>query len=77
LAEQVIKYGNTSALSDAATAAALAQAAFMGAAYNIRINAKELPSKLANSLISELTSLEIQVNEIQARIQKIIHERGL
>jgi glutamate formiminotransferase / formiminotetrahydrofolate cyclodeaminase len=77
LAEQVIKYGNTATLSDAATAAALAQAAFMGAAYNIRINAKELPSTLANSLINELTSLEKQASEIEARIQKIIHGRGL
>ena len=77
LAEQVIKYGNTAALSDAATAAALAQAAFIGAAYNIRINVKELPATLATSLTSELTSLEMQVNEIQARIQKSIHEQGL
>ena len=50
LAEQVIQFGNISALSDGATGAALAQAAIMGAEYNIRINTKDLPQNLANSL---------------------------
>ena len=77
LSEQVIKYGNASALSDSATAAALARAAFTSAGYNIRINAKVLPSTIANSILSEFTALDKQITEIESRIQKILHERGL
>jgi glutamate formiminotransferase/formiminotetrahydrofolate cyclodeaminase len=77
LTEQVIKYGNASALSDAATAAALARAAFTGAGYNIHINAKVLPSTISNSIFSEFAALDKQITEIESRIQKILHERGL
>jgi glutamate formiminotransferase/formiminotetrahydrofolate cyclodeaminase len=77
LAEQVIKYGNASALSDAAAASALAHAAFIGAGYNIRINAKALTSTLSRQLITEFVDLEKLVEEIESRIQKTLRERGL
>lgn len=77
LAEQVIRLGNTSALSDGAAGAALAQAALAGAGYNIRINARQLPSHLADPLISELVGLEQHAAEIASRLQKALHERGL
>jgi glutamate formiminotransferase/formiminotetrahydrofolate cyclodeaminase len=77
LAEQVIRHGNISALSDAATATALARAAFNGAGYNIRINTSQLPSPISAPLLSELTMLEKRVADIEARINKTLHERGL
>lgn len=77
LADQVIKFGNISALSDGATGAALAAAAIIGAAYNIRINVKELPPYLANPFLSELTGIEQHAAEIESRIHIALHERGL
>ena len=77
LAEQVIKFGNVSALSDGATGAALAHAAIMGAGYNIRINAKDLPQNLANPFLTELAAIEQHALEIESRIRTILHERGL
>jgi glutamate formiminotransferase/formiminotetrahydrofolate cyclodeaminase len=77
LAEQVIHYGNLSALSDGAAGSALAKAAITGAGYNIRINAKELTPNLAAPYLAELTAIEHQVEEIEARIQAALRERGL
>jgi glutamate formiminotransferase/formiminotetrahydrofolate cyclodeaminase len=77
LAEQVIRHGNSAALSDGATAAALARAAIAGAGYNIRINARQLPSTISEPLLAELVGLEQHIAEIESRIQKTLHERGL
>ncbi len=76
LAEKVIRRGNISALSDGATGAALAKAALIGAAYNIRINAKDLPPSLADPFLAELEVLEKHSAEIEFRIQKTIAKRG-
>jgi formiminotetrahydrofolate cyclodeaminase len=77
LAEQIIQFGNVMALSDGATGAALAKAAIIGAGYNIRINAKDLPANLADSYISELAGIEQHAGEIETRIRTALHERGL
>lgn len=77
LADQIIRLGNISALSDGATGAALATAAIHGAAYNIRINVKELPPNLANPFLSELSGIEQHAAEIESRIHTALHERGL
>jgi glutamate formiminotransferase/formiminotetrahydrofolate cyclodeaminase len=77
LSEQVIRHGNISALSDCATAAVLARAAVNGAGYNIRINTKQLPSTISVPLLTELAGLEQQAAEVELRIQKTLHERGL
>jgi glutamate formiminotransferase / formiminotetrahydrofolate cyclodeaminase len=76
LAEQVIRHGNISALSDGATAATLARASINGAGYNIRINTKQLPSSISGPLLADLNGLEQYVTEIEARIQKTFYERG-
>jgi len=73
----VIRYGNISALSDGATAATLARAAINGAGYNIRINTKHLPSSISEPLLGELIGLEQHATEVEVRIQKTFHERGL
>jgi glutamate formiminotransferase/formiminotetrahydrofolate cyclodeaminase len=77
LAEQIIQFGNVTALSDGATGATLAKAAIIGAGYNIRINAKELPPNLANPYLSELAGIEQHASEIESRIRTALHERGM
>jgi glutamate formiminotransferase/formiminotetrahydrofolate cyclodeaminase len=77
LVEQVIRYGNESALSDGATGAGLAKVAITGAGYNIRINARDLPPNLAAPCLTELSGIERQAEEIDTRIQAALHERGL
>jgi formiminotetrahydrofolate cyclodeaminase len=64
-------------LSDGATGAALATAAINGAGFNIRINCKELPPKLAEGYVNELAGIEKQAAEIESRIHTALHERGL
>ncbi|MFZ2096280.1 MAG: glutamate formimidoyltransferase [Anaerolineales bacterium] len=77
LAEQVVRLGNSSALSDAATGAALATAAIIGASYNIHINIKDLSPNLANPFLSEFLGIEKHAKEIETRIHTALHERGL
>jgi formiminotetrahydrofolate cyclodeaminase len=77
LAEQVIRFGNESALSDGATGAALARAAITGAAYNIRINTKDLSPNLAAPYLTELAGIEHQAEEFDSRVHAALHERGL
>jgi formiminotetrahydrofolate cyclodeaminase len=77
LVEQVMSFGNISAITDAATGAALATASIIGAEYNIRINARQLPTAVATTYVNELESLKKHAAEIETRIHKILHERGL
>jgi glutamate formiminotransferase/formiminotetrahydrofolate cyclodeaminase len=77
LAEQVIRYGNESALSDGAAGTAMARAAITGAGYNIRINTKNLPSNLAAPYLTELAGIERQAEEIETRIQGSLRDHGL
>lgn len=77
LVEQIIRYGNTSALSDAATGAALATASIIGSEYNIRVNARQLPPSTASPYLNELDGLKKHAAEIEAHIHNALHERGL
>jgi glutamate formiminotransferase / formiminotetrahydrofolate cyclodeaminase len=77
LAEQVIRLGNVTALSDGATGAALARASLTGAGLNIRINAKNLPLDTAEPLLDELGTLELHAAEVETLIHRTIQERGL
>lgn len=77
LAEQVIRLGNASALSDAAAGTCLANAAISAAGYNIRINVKDLPGNLGKPYLTELADIEGHCTQLQARIQTLLHDRGL
>jgi glutamate formiminotransferase/formiminotetrahydrofolate cyclodeaminase len=77
LAEQVIRHGNNSALSDAASGAALATAAILGSEFNVRLNTQQLSPTLAAPLISELDALKKRAAEVESRIHHALHERGL
>ena len=77
LVEQVMRLGNTSAITDAATGAALATASIIAAEYNIRINASQLPASKANQYTSEFDGLKKHAAELESHIHIILHERGL
>jgi glutamate formiminotransferase/formiminotetrahydrofolate cyclodeaminase len=77
LTEQVIRLGNSSAISDAATAAALATTAIISAGYNIHINTQDLPSNLANPFLDEFNTIKNHATEIETRIHNTLRERGL
>jgi formiminotetrahydrofolate cyclodeaminase len=77
LALLVCQKGNTNAMSDGATGAALAKAALTGAGYNIRINCQGLRDPgLSDQYFSDLQELEKQADEIQKAVAQILIERG-
>lgn len=77
LARQVAALGNVNAVSDAATAAALARAALTGAGYNVRINASNLQdSDTARSLLAKLRELESRAAEAEAQVRTALEGRG-
>ena len=76
LAVQAVSLGNKNAVSDAATAAALARAALTGAGYNVRINAIGLPEDTAQPLLDQLEALEGQASVLEERVKAQLHERG-
>jgi Methenyl tetrahydrofolate cyclohydrolase len=77
LAERVVALGNINAISDGASAAAMANAALTSAGYNVRINLAGLGDKNAgDSFLTRLHTLETKANNLQIKIQKSIQERG-
>jgi len=77
LAERAVTLGNLNAISDGASAAAMARAALVSAGYNVRINLAGLADKAAgDSLLSQLHTLEGKAVELEKNIQKSIQERG-
>ncbi|MDE3150996.1 MAG: cyclodeaminase/cyclohydrolase family protein, partial [Gemmatimonadota bacterium] len=68
LASVVAEKGNTNAVSDAAVAALLAEAACKGAAYNVRINVSALDDKsLGASRAEEAAALVRRASELAAK----------
>ncbi len=77
LAVQAAALGNTNAISDAGTGAALARASLQGAALNVRINASSLPSNAqAGAYLDELRGLELQAETLDAEANQHIATRG-
>jgi glutamate formiminotransferase/formiminotetrahydrofolate cyclodeaminase len=77
LAERAVALGNLNAISDGASAAAMARAALVSAGYNVRINLAGLADKTAgDSLLSQLHTLEGKAVKLEKAIQKSIQERG-
>lgn len=77
LALDVVANGNINAISDGATAAALARAALTGAGYNVQINIASLrdPSQ-GEALLVELADLEKRADEFEQQIRRYLSERG-
>ncbi|MGA2504712.1 MAG: cyclodeaminase/cyclohydrolase family protein [Anaerolineales bacterium] len=77
LAERVVALGNLNAISDGATAAAMANAALTSAGYNVRINLAGLNDKTEGDiLLSQLHILEVKADKLQKEVQKSIQEHG-
>ena len=77
LAERAVALGNLNAISDGASAAAMARAALTSAGYNVRINLAGLADKAAgDTLLDQLWTLEGKAVKLEINVQKSIQERG-
>jgi glutamate formiminotransferase/formiminotetrahydrofolate cyclodeaminase len=77
LALQAAALGYTYAITDAGTAAALAQAAISGAGYNVRINALDLRDEaVKGKMLSELESMENRAVQFMTQLRSILKDRG-
>ncbi|MFU8826720.1 MAG: glutamate formimidoyltransferase [Brevefilum sp.] len=77
LAHKAAELGNVNAISDAGSAAALAQAALEGAGLNVRINllGMEEEPEPAN-MLTELRSLEAQAAKLKDAMRAALNDRG-
>lgn len=77
LAVEVVLHGNQNAISDAATASALARAALAGAGFNVRINAAGLQDQgEVRLLLDELDRLEKKAVNHEAAVHAALVSRG-
>jgi formiminotetrahydrofolate cyclodeaminase len=77
LALEVTSTGNANAITDAATGAAMAQAALTGAGYNVRINVLGLDDEAAvEMLLGELETLDKKAADLQNQLTEQLIERG-
>jgi glutamate formiminotransferase/formiminotetrahydrofolate cyclodeaminase len=77
LAIQSAALGNPNVITDAGTAAALAQAAISGAGYNVRINTISIKDeKQSKLLLSELEKMERRASQFMVQLNNILKERG-
>ena len=77
LALRAAELGNVNAVSDAGSAAALAQAALTGAGLNVRINVLGIEDDPEPAgMLSELRELENQAANLSESLRKILNERG-
>jgi glutamate formiminotransferase/formiminotetrahydrofolate cyclodeaminase len=77
LALQVAAMGNRNAITDAGTAAALAQAAIRGAGYNVRVNCLGIKDTAkVQEFLEELQSVENRAQHFATQINGILKDRG-
>ncbi len=77
LAAKCAQAGNLNAISDAASAAALARAALTAAGYNVRVNLNSLEDKsVGKKMLKDLRALEKNADKIEKEINKTMQERG-
>jgi glutamate formiminotransferase/formiminotetrahydrofolate cyclodeaminase len=77
LALRCVESANVNAISDAASAAAMAKAGLMAAGYNVRINVAGLPDPSAGEqYLSQVRELEVQAIELEKDIRQKLQERG-
>lgn len=77
LAVEAASTGNLNAISDAGSAAALAQAALHAAGLNVRINCQNLDDPAAvTTFIAEIRAFEEQAAELEGQMRHILIERG-
>jgi formiminotetrahydrofolate cyclodeaminase len=77
LALRCVESANVNAISDAASAAAMAKAGLTAAGYNVRINVAGLPDPSAGEqYLSQVRELEVQAIELENDIRQKLQERG-
>ena len=77
LAVQAAELGNPNAISDAGTAAALAEASLQGAGLNVRINLHSLgKNKEGAKFLKELRALKKKAVKLEAQVRHEIEVRG-
>jgi glutamate formiminotransferase/formiminotetrahydrofolate cyclodeaminase len=77
LAIKCAEHGNLNAISDALSGFAMSRASLTAAAYNVRINIHSLPDKHAgDEYLTELAELEKKADNLEAKIRKVMKERG-
>ena len=77
LALKVASIGNSNAITDGASGAAMARAALISAGYNVRINLGSLKDKAkAEEILVTLKNLETKANEIDTALGQVLIERG-
>jgi len=77
LALRCVESANVNAISDAASAAAMAKAGLTAAGYNVRINVDSLPDPSAGEqYLSQVRELEKQALDIEKNIRETMQERG-
>ncbi len=77
LAERATALGNLNAITDAASAAAMARAALSAAGYNVRINVASLNDRVAgDSFLNQLHTHEERAARLEKAVQKTLNERG-
>ncbi|HSK39702.1 MAG TPA: glutamate formimidoyltransferase, partial [Arenibaculum sp.] len=74
--ETVALKGNVNALSDAGVAVLLAQAALVGAGYNVRINLVDYPDpEKSAATLKELKSLGVRAENVVQNVGRLVNER--
>jgi glutamate formiminotransferase/formiminotetrahydrofolate cyclodeaminase len=77
LSVQAARFGNTNAISDTATASALAHAAIVGAGSNVRINLAGISNEgLIEPISKELSAIEQKAAAQDLEIRNVIKERA-
>ena len=77
LALKVADKGNSNAITDGASGAAMARAALTSAGYNVRINLASLQDTAkADAFLMELKALEARAAEMDAALKQVLVERG-
>ncbi|MGD8554561.1 MAG: glutamate formimidoyltransferase [Anaerolineales bacterium] len=76
LAAEVAEVGNASAITDTASAGAMARVALTAASLNVRVNAASLADKkMGRGWLKKLEALQAQAEEAEGRVQKAVNER--
>jgi glutamate formiminotransferase/formiminotetrahydrofolate cyclodeaminase len=77
LAAQAATHGNPSAITDAGSAALMAQAAIGAAALNVQINAQSLADEaVAQGWLDELKKIQSEAEALSAEVKKTLAERA-
>jgi glutamate formiminotransferase/formiminotetrahydrofolate cyclodeaminase len=77
LAVEVAGSGNLNAISDAASAAALARAALTGSSLNVRINCPNLQDQAAAAnFVAEINRLADEADGLESQLLSALKERG-